>query len=101
MSELHTMQKQLNQRSVDELIRLLRSEAFGELGPEHIRTVGQYGAIELAGQSFFARAFSTGKEVAGSLALALELGAEAVLHDLLALRASMTGPRCQPEQAHL
>ena len=89
MNELHGVERQLNPRSVDELIRVLRSEHFDALTSSHIRTVGEYGAIDLAGERFFARAFSTGKEVAFSLALARELGASPVLRDLLTLRASM------------
>jgi len=92
MTELHCVEKSLNRRSVDELIRLLGSDRFEQVTNEHIRTVGEYGAIEVAGESFFARAFSTGKEVASSMALARELGARRVLSDLEALRASMTGP---------
>ena len=92
MTELHGVERNLNQRSVDELIRLLSSSRFDEVTNEHIRTVGEYGAIELGGESFFARAFSTGKEVAWSLALARELGVRRVLRDLETLRASMIGP---------
>ena len=91
MTDLHGVERNLNRRSVDELIRLLESERFETLTNEQIRTVGEYGAIELEGESFFARAFSTGKEVASSLALARMLGVRRVLSDLLALRASMTG----------
>jgi hypothetical protein len=91
MTDLHGVERSLNRRSVDELIRLLRSGRFETLTNEQIRAVGEYGAIELEGESFFARAFSTGKEVASSLALARELGVRRVLSDLLALRASMIG----------
>ena len=101
MTELHGVQRSLNRRSVDELIRLLKSKCFQMLTNEQIRTVGEYGAIELEGESFFARAFSTGKEVASSLALAREHGAGHVLSDLLALRASMIGPELAgAESAH-
>lgn len=85
------MERALTPSSVEELIRLLQSDAFSELRCEHIRTVGEYGAIELGGERFFERAFSTGKEAASSLALAHHLGPDAVLGDLLALRASLTG----------
>ena len=91
MEELHSLQRALNGRSVDELIRLLRSECFDELTFDHVRQVGEYSSIELSGERFFARACSTGKEVARSLALARELGAERVLRDLVALQSSMTG----------
>ena len=93
MKELHEIQHALNERSIDELIRLIESGAIAELRDEHVRTVGEYGAIDLAGKRFFGRAFSTGKEVAKSLAIARRLDPAAVLRDLLALRASMTG-RC-------
>jgi len=91
MTELHGIERSLNQRSVDELIRLLQSDRFERVTNEQIRTVGEYGAIEVEGESFFERAFSTGKEVASSLALARLLGVRRVLSDLEALRASMTG----------
>lgn len=98
MRDLHGMERSLNRRSVDELIRLLTSERFEKITNEQIRTVGEYGAIEVEGESFFARAFSTGKEVASSIALARELGVRRVLSDLQALRASMTG-HDEPEAA--
>ncbi len=91
MVELHSIERSLNRRSVDELIRLLESDQFEQVTNDQIRTVGEYSAIEVAGESFFHRAFSTGKEVASSLALARELGANRVLRDLLALRSSMIG----------
>jgi len=92
MSELHGIERHLNLPSVEELIRLLRSDLFERITDAHVRAVGEYGAIELDGESFFARAFSAGKEVAASLALARELGVRQVLTDLQALRASMLGP---------
>ena len=91
MSELHGIERYLNLRSVEELIRLLKSGRFERLTDADVRTVGEYGSIELDGESFFARAFSAGKEVAASLALARELGVRNVLCDLLALRATMLG----------
>jgi hypothetical protein len=92
MPELHGIERHLNLPSVEELIRLLRSDLFERVTDAHLRAVGEYGAIELDGESFFARAFSAGKEVAASLALARELGVRQVLADLQALRASMLGP---------
>jgi hypothetical protein len=92
MPELYAIERHLTLPSVEELIRLLRSDLFERVTDAHVRSVGEYGAIELDGESFFARAFSAGKEVAASLALARELGVRRVLADLLALRASMLGP---------
>jgi hypothetical protein len=92
MPELHGIERHLNLPSVEELIRLLRSDLFERITDAHVRAVGEYGAIELDGESFFARAFSAGKEVAASIALARELGVRQVLADLQALRASMLGP---------
>lgn len=91
MSELHGIERYLNLPSVEELIRLLRSGQFDRLTDADVRTVGEYGSIELDGESFFERAFSAGKEVAASLALARELGVRGVLGDLVALRTSMLG----------
>ena len=91
MSELHGLERYLNLPSVEELIRLLKSGRFERLTDTDVRIVGEYGSIELGDESYFARAFSAGKEVAASLALARVLGARRVLGDLLALRASMLG----------
>jgi hypothetical protein len=97
--ELHGAEKALNRRSVEELIRLLRSGRVSAVTAEHLRALGEYCPIDVAGERYFAGAFSTGKEVAWSLALALELGPGAVLQDLLALRASMLGARESDEKA--
>lgn len=98
LCQLRGLERGLNRRSVDELIRLIRSEHLSAVTSDHIRTVAEYQPIEVDGEAFFARAFSTGKEVAGSLALALELGPRTVLTDLLSLRESMTGI-AEPESA--
>lgn len=68
-----------------QLIRLLRSDKFHELTPDHIRTVGEYRSIELDGEPFFDRAFSSGKEAAGSLGFAKLMGRSIVLDDLIRL----------------
>lgn len=96
MCELHGIERNLNLPSVDELIRVLESGRFDALTNAQVRTVGEYGAIELGDELFFARAFSTGKEVAASLALAQIHGARRVLGDLVALRASMLGAVADP-----
>jgi hypothetical protein len=92
MSELHGIERYLNLPGVEELIRLLKSGGLERLTDAQVRTVGEYGAIELGGESYFERAFSPGKEVAAGLALARQLGVRKVLSDLQALRASMLGP---------
>ena len=91
MRVLHQLEGGLKMPALEELIRLLRSDKYRELTPEHIRTVGQYEPIEIDGERFFDRAFTTGKEVAGSLGFAQHLGRRPVLLDLMGLRASLTG----------
>lgn len=98
MRELHCIERYLNLPSVDELIRVLESGRFEALTNAQVRTVGEYGAIELGDELYFARAFSTGKGVAASLALAQALGVDKVLCDLVALRQSMLGSGTQGVQ---
>jgi hypothetical protein len=90
-SQLHELARNLTRASLGQVIRLLESEKFAELTCEQIRTVGEYGAIEIGGERFFDRAFSSGKEAAGSLGFARFLGADLVREDLQRLRDSMLG----------
>jgi len=87
--QLHELERHLLLPSVEELIRLIRSDHFDDVTVDHIRAVGEYDAIELDGESYFTRAFSPGKEASSSLALARTIGPEAVLRDLVALRATL------------
>jgi hypothetical protein len=91
LAELLRLQKALTVASLSEAIRLLESEKFHRLTSAQIRAIAQYQAIEIAGERFFDKAFSTGKEAAGSLGYAQQLGREAVLEDLRRLRAAALG----------
>ena len=89
LAHLHELEAKLNVRALDELIRMIESEKFRELTCEHIQTVGQYSPIEINGERFFDKAFTTGKEVAGSLGYARHIGRRRALSDLIGLRASL------------
>jgi hypothetical protein len=91
-SQLHELARNLTETSLAQVIRLLESEKFSQLTCEQIRTVGEYGAIEIGGERFFDCAFSSGKEAAGSLGFARFIGRDLVLDDLARLRASLAGP---------
>ena len=90
--QLHELARNLTHASLRQVIRLLESEKFPQLTCDQIRTIGEYGAIEIEGERFFDRAFSSGKEAAGSLGFARFIGRDLVLEDLERLRASMSGP---------
>jgi hypothetical protein len=92
LDQLHRHERDFTLPSLTEAIRLLRSEKFRELTGEHIHAVGEYRAIELSGETFFERAFSSGKEAAATLGYAHFLGRDAVLDDLLRLLATLRAP---------
>ena len=89
LEELHRIQGNIIVPAISEAIRLLESEKFEELTSEHIRAVAEYQPIELGDERFFHKAFTTGKEIAASLGFAQHFGREAVLDDLLRLRATL------------
>jgi hypothetical protein len=91
MAELRRHEQRLTLASLEEAIRLLRSEKFDALTDEHLRAVAEYGSIEIGDEAFFERAFSAGKEAAASLGYALHQGRQAVLKDLLRLQATLRG----------
>jgi hypothetical protein len=91
MAALRRHELLLTIASLEEAIRLLRSEKFDALTNEHVRVVAEYGSIEIGNEAFFERAFSAGKEAAASLGYALHRGRQAVLDDLLRLRATLHG----------
>jgi hypothetical protein len=89
MAELRRHEQRLTLASLEEAIRLLRSEKFDALTDEQLRAVAEYGSIEIGDEAFFERAFSAGKEAAASLGYALHQGRHAVLEDLLRLQATL------------
>jgi hypothetical protein len=91
LAALQRHEQLLTLASLEEAIRLLRSEQFDSLTHEHVRAVAEYGSIEIGDEAFFERAFSPGKEAAASLGYALHQGRQAVLADLLRLRATLRG----------
>jgi hypothetical protein len=87
--ELRCFQKQLNEASIAEALRLLESPHFGELTDQHVREVSEYRPIELCGERYFERAWSRSKEAGAMLGLARLLGGECVRSDLSRLRDSL------------
>ncbi len=81
-------EKGLNDASIHEALRLLDSPLFAELSEQHVREVSEYRPIELAGETFFAAAWTRGKEAGATLGFARLLGAEFVRDDLTRLLAS-------------
>jgi hypothetical protein len=86
LAELHTWERQLVLRSLDEAIRLIESGKAEKLTREHIHYVAEYHAIKVDGEWFFDKAFSGGKEVAVCLAIAMDIGWRETLDDMLRLR---------------
>lgn len=92
LAELHTWERQLVLRSLDEAIRLIESDKVEKLTEQHIHCIAEYDAITIDGECFFDKAFSRGKEVAACLALAIEVGWRDALDDLVRFRATVLGP---------
>ena len=91
LDALRGWERYLTLAAVDEAIRLLESDQFEKLTDQHVRCIAEYGAITIDDESFFDKAFSTGKEVAACLACARDAGSNAVLEDLASLRATLVG----------
>ena len=91
LEELQHLEPGLTVDSLTEAIRLLRSEKFQDLTDRQIRDIAEYRSIEIGEESFFAKPFSTGKEVSASLAYAQRIGREIVLSDLRRLAESTLG----------
>ena len=91
VAELHTWERQLALRSLDEAIRLIESDKVRKLTERHIHCIAEYDAITIDGESFFHKAFSSGKAVAACLAFAMEIGWREVLEDMRQLRLTLLG----------
>ncbi|MBI1816889.1 MAG: hypothetical protein HYR72_18065 [Deltaproteobacteria bacterium] len=87
LAELHTWERRLVLRSLEEAIRLIESEKVAKLTGQHLHCIAEYDAITIDGESFFDKAFTSGKEVAACLAFAMELGWREALDDMTRLRA--------------
>jgi hypothetical protein len=85
--ELRALERELTEPALAEALRLLDSPRFAEVTEAHVREVGQYRPIELAGERFFERAWSRSKEAGALLGFARLLGAAFVRQDLRRLRA--------------
>ena len=96
LEALRGWERHLTLAAVDEAIRLLESEQFEKLTDQHVRCIAEYGAITIDDESFFDKAFSTGKEVAACLACARDVGSSVVLEDLASLRATLLGRLLPP-----
>jgi len=98
-ADLRHVQRDLTEASLAEALRLLDSPRFEGVTEQHIREVSEYRPIEIAGERFFERAFTPGKEAGAMLGFARVLGADSVRADLERLRASIGGAgvaRSQP-----
>lgn len=93
LDELHAWQKQLPLPSLDEAIRFIESNKVEKLTEHHIRRIAGYDAITIEGESFFDKAFTSGKEVAACLGYAMQIGWGEVLNDMIRLRLSVRGRR--------
>jgi hypothetical protein len=87
-AEMLSFEKGLTAASIHEALRLLGSPRFAELSERHVREVSEYRPIEIAGETFFAAAWTRGKEAGATLGFARLLGAELVREDLTRLLAS-------------
>lgn len=92
LAELHSWERQLVLRSLDEAIRLIESEKVEKLSEQHIHCIAEYDAIEIDGECFFDKAFSSGKAVAACLAFAMEIGWREALDDMVRFRVAVLGP---------
>ena len=81
---------ELHRRSLDEAIRLIESEKARKLTDRHLHSIAEYEAIRIDDETFFEKAFSSGKEVAACLAFAMEIGWQEVLEDMVRLRSTLT-----------
>ena len=91
LAELHSWERQLVLRSLDEAIRLIESDKVEKLTGQHIHCIAEYDAITIDGESFFDKAFSSGKEVAACLGYAMAIGWQEVLEDMVRLRLALVG----------
>ena len=89
LAELWRHERRFTLPALEEAIRLLRSDKFGELTSEQIHAVGEYRSIEIGDESFFDKAFTPGKEAAASLGYARCVGRRLILEDLQRLRATL------------
>ena len=78
-------------RSLEEAIRLIESDKVEKLTGQHIHCIAEYDAITIDGESFFDKAFTSGKVVAACLAFAMEIGWCEALDDLMRLRVAVLG----------
>ena len=97
LDALRGWERYLTLAAVDEAIRLLESDQFEKLTDQHVHCIAEYGAITIDDESFFNKAFSTGKEVAACLACARDVGSSVVLEDLASLRATLLGRSLPPQ----
>jgi hypothetical protein len=92
LTELRCLEWDVLLPSLCESIRLLESEAFGDLTDADVHDIANYRAVDVGRETFFERAFTPGKEAAASLAFARIIGRDTVLGDLNHLHASLGCP---------
>jgi hypothetical protein len=92
LAELHTWERKLVLQSLSEAVRLIESEKVAKLTAQHLHAIAEYGSIWIDEEVFFDKAFSSGKEVAACLAVAMEIGWQEARDDIVRLRRTVTGP---------
>jgi hypothetical protein len=97
LTELHMWERRLVLRSLNEAIRLIESGKAEKLTREHLHHVAEYHAIKIDGEWFFDKAFTSGKEVAVCLAVAMDIGWREALDDMLRLRLAVLGSGADAE----
>jgi hypothetical protein len=101
LTELHKRERRLVLQSLNEVIRFIESGKAEKLTREHLHDIAEYGAIKIDEELFFNRAFTSGKEVASCLAIAMDIGWPEALDDMLRLRLTVLGSGAAAEAGTL
>lgn len=91
MRDLRDLERHLSAPSLAESLRLLESPRFAAVTEAHVRAVGEYRPIEVAGERYFEKARSRSREASAMLGFARMIGPGAVREDLRRLRTVTEG----------
>jgi hypothetical protein len=100
LAELHNWERQLVVQSLNEAIRLMQSKKAEKLTAHHLHAIAEYGAIQIDEEVFFAKAFTSGKDVAACLGLAMQIGWQEALDDIVRFRLTVMGPDVLTSSGH-
>ena len=95
IAELHNWERHLVLQSLNEAIRLMQSEKAEKLTAHHLHAIAEYGPIQIDGEVFFDKAFSSGKDVAACLGFAMQIGWQEALDDVVRFRLTVLGPEAE------